>query len=150
MPEVIFYINPPVNFSFKEGDICHYITPNAFSGGFNTHTANTSMVTIGKCKKIQLIDNEGIIPNYSDTGVISDNITNSGGTDSNVDTVKITCDTSEVANPPSANDFIFFSKDRRVNENNATGYYGKFTFKNDSREKAELFTVACDISESSK
>ena len=45
---------------------------------------------------------------------------------------------------------IFFSKDRRVNENDAKGYYGEFTFKNNSRDKVELFATACQISESSK
>lgn len=157
MPEVVFYLNPPLNFSFKEGDICHYITPNAYSGGFNTHTVNTPMVTIGKCKEIELQDNQGIlgdIGEFDDTAFINYpnqyGQGNTGGTDNVIDSIKITCDIDDVTNPPSTNDFIFFSKDRRVNENSALGYYGKFTFKNNSREKAELFTVACDVSESSK
>ena len=152
MPDVIFHLDPPLNFSFKQGDICHYITTNAFSGGFNTHTSNTQMVTIGKCKSILLQDTQGSISGIGadeDTGY-DDNISDAGGTDNIVDNIVVTCDISDVTNPPATNDFIFFSKDRRVNENSALGYYGEFVLKNDSREKAELFTIACDISESSK
>ena len=110
------------------------------------------MVTIGKCKSILLQDTQGLIGGIGadeDTGY-DDSIQSTGGTDNIVDNIVVTCDISDVTNPPSTNDFIFFSKDRRVNENSALGYYGEFVLKNDSREKAELFTIACDISESSK
>ena len=30
------------------------------------------------------------------------------------------------------------------------GYYGEVEFKNNSKEKAEIFATACEISESSK
>ena len=56
----------------------------------------------------------------------------------------------ETAQTPDASDFIFFGKDRGVNEASIVGYYGKFVFKNNSKQKAELFTTACEVTESSK
>jgi len=52
--------------------------------------------------------------------------------------------------PPTAQSFIFFSKDNKVNLSSMVGYYGEMKFKNNSSKKAELFAVACEVSESSK
>ena len=46
--------------------------------------------------------------------------------------------------------FIMFSKDNKVNLSSMLGYYASVTFKNDSKEKAELFSVGSEVSESSK
>ena len=47
-------------------------------------------------------------------------------------------------------DYIFFAKDRSVNETSILGYYAKFRFVNDSKQKAEMFATACDVAENSK
>ena len=52
--------------------------------------------------------------------------------------------------PPSATDFIMFSKDNRANISGIVGYYADVKFVNDSKEKIELFSVASEIFESSK
>ena len=52
--------------------------------------------------------------------------------------------------PPTSNSFILFSKDNKANLSSIAGYYGEVQFKNNSKKKAELFAVACEISESSK
>ena len=51
---------------------------------------------------------------------------------------------------PTINDYYFFTKDNTVNQTSMTGYYGEVEFRNNSTKKAELFSIACDITESSK
>lgn len=51
---------------------------------------------------------------------------------------------------PDSGDFIFFSKDGRVNTASLLGYYGRFKFENNSTQKAELFSTTCNFAESSK
>ena len=46
--------------------------------------------------------------------------------------------------------FIMFSKDNAVNMSSILGYYAEVEMTNDSNEKAKLFAVSTDISESSK
>ena len=52
--------------------------------------------------------------------------------------------------PPTTSEFIFFQKSNEVNAGSVTGYYAEVKFRNDSRNKAELFTASCEITESSK
>lgn len=47
-------------------------------------------------------------------------------------------------------DYLYFVKDSRVNYSSVTGYYAEVEFTNNKRGKAELFSVASEISESSK
>ena len=61
----------------------------------------------------------------------------------------LVCNIDESINPPQPGDFIFFSKNRSVNEASIVGYYGKFRFKNNSRQKAELFSANCNVGISS-
>lgn len=51
---------------------------------------------------------------------------------------------------PPVNSFISFAKNKVVNNNDLTGYYASINFVNNSREKAELFSVGSGVSESSK
>ena len=46
--------------------------------------------------------------------------------------------------------FLFFSKDTSANINRIKGYHANVVMKNDSNEKAELFTVGAEIQPSSK
>jgi len=50
----------------------------------------------------------------------------------------------------TGNEFFLFSKDNRVNLSSLLGYFGSATFKNNSSDKAELYSVSCEVSESSK
>jgi hypothetical protein len=43
-----------------------------------------------------------------------------------------------------------FAKDKRVNKSSVSGYYASIKLENSSTEKAELFTIASEIQESSK
>ena len=46
--------------------------------------------------------------------------------------------------------FIMFSKDNKVNLSSILGYYASIKLVNDSKGKAELYSVGADIFESSK
>jgi len=51
---------------------------------------------------------------------------------------------------PNQGDYIMFGKDKTVNSSSLIGNYAEVTFKNDSREAAELFSIGSEVSESSK
>ena len=52
--------------------------------------------------------------------------------------------------PPTASSFILFSKDSIANTTTALGYYVEVKLKNNSTTEAELFSIGCDMFESSK
>lgn len=51
---------------------------------------------------------------------------------------------------PANDDFIMFSKDDRVNKNSLLGYYAEIKLTNDSLDKAELFSLGSQVTQSSK
>ena len=51
---------------------------------------------------------------------------------------------------PTTNDYIFFSKDNSVNLASLKGYFAEIKFVHDSTERAELFSIAMNVEESSK
>jgi len=51
---------------------------------------------------------------------------------------------------PKQDDYCLFVKNQVVNMNGLSGYYADVMFENNSREKAELFSVSSEITESSK
>tara|TARA_R100001163_G_scaffold27819_1_gene22465 strand:- start:420 stop:782 length:363 start_codon:yes stop_codon:yes gene_type:complete len=46
--------------------------------------------------------------------------------------------------------YIMFSKDNRANLTSLVGYYAEAKFENNSKEKAELFSVSSEVAQSSK
>lgn len=46
--------------------------------------------------------------------------------------------------------FLLFSKDNQFELSSIVGYYNSIRLKNNSKEKAELFAVSVDVTESSK
>ena len=50
---------------------------------------------------------------------------------------------------PAADDYIFFSKDRRANISGVVGYFAETKYVNDSKNKTEMFATAIDYAESS-
>jgi hypothetical protein len=68
-----------------------------------------------------------------------------------VTTTSITVEYDDtLASLPPTGSFIFFQKDKTVNMSSILGYYAQVDFVNDSKEKAELFSVGSEVSESSK
>ena len=51
---------------------------------------------------------------------------------------------------PVSGDFIMFAKDRSVNMSSLLGYFAEFRIVNNSRDKAEMYSVSVDVTESSK
>ena len=55
-----------------------------------------------------------------------------------------------IAALPTPGDFIMFAKDRSVNMSSLLGYFAKFRIRNNSQDKAEMYSIAVDVVESSK
>tara|TARA_R110002096_G_scaffold51488_4_gene134547 strand:- start:37 stop:384 length:348 start_codon:yes stop_codon:yes gene_type:complete len=51
---------------------------------------------------------------------------------------------------PGINDFIMFGKDTSANISGLVGYYTEVYIKNNSTEKAEMFSVGSEVTPSSK
>lgn len=64
-------------------------------------------------------------------------------------TVEVTISDNDMV-LPFATDYFFFVKDNNVNDSGVLGYYSQVKIENDSTSKAELFSVAAEIFESSK
>jgi len=62
----------------------------------------------------------------------------------------IDVDNSGTSEEPGPNDFIMFAKDSRINLSGLVGYYAEAKFKNNSTEKAEMYSVGSEITPSSK
>ena len=55
-----------------------------------------------------------------------------------------------IVNSPQVTIYISFSKNNIVNLSSLKGYYAEVSFVNNSKEKAELFSVGAEIQQSSK
>jgi len=67
-------------------------------------------------------------------------------TEIGVDYIKINSPLTSV----DPDDFIMFSKDNKVNKNSLVGYYAEIKFENNSSNKAELFSIGSEVTQSSK
>ena len=112
----------PINVSVQIGDTAYYMA-NSQSLGIHIHSNQSDIVQIGEIVAIDRVANT------------------------------ITCfwdPDPPGASLPSVGVFIMFSKDNKVNLSSILGYYAEIKFNNDSIDKAELFSVGCDVFESSK
>ena len=55
-----------------------------------------------------------------------------------------------IAALPQPGDFIMFAKDRSTNMSSLLGYFAKFRIRNNSQDKAEMYSISVDVTESSK
>ncbi len=62
----------------------------------------------------------------------------------------ITCSIPSTTVRPTTSSFILFSKNTIANTSGLLGYFAEVELINDSIKKAELFSVGCEIFESSK
>ena len=51
---------------------------------------------------------------------------------------------------PGPNDFIMFAKARESNMSSLLGYFAEFRIRNNSTEKAEMYSISVDVTDSSK
>jgi hypothetical protein len=123
MAEITITLPSPLNQSVQAGDIAYYVDIDSNSvGGFSVNEGGNLPTKIGIIKVITV------------------------GTSSST----LLCNIDDSTPLPTTNSFILFEKNRAINEASIIGYYGEFKFINDSIEKAELFSAACELVESSK
>ena len=73
-------------------------------------------------------------------GIIQSITMSDGDSDGILDTATLLCEIDDGVIEPSLGDY----------ETSILGYYAKFKFVNDSKQKAEMFAASCDVSENSK
>lgn len=122
-----------INNSMEVGDVVYY-TNTTTSDGFEV--SSNTIVQIGTIESITTDTDQ-----YLDDGVTANSTYNKK-------IVVVDCESD--LTPPTTNDFIFFSKNNVINISAVKGYYSLIEFKNNSTSATEMFSVGCDISESSK
>ena len=126
MPTVTLTFANKINESAQVGDTAYYVTTSS-QGGFTTSlnsstpTTENVYVNIGTIRSIAAGRLSMIVNTSLTTGQI-----------------------------PTTSHFIFISKDNIANMSTTLGYYAEVKLKNNSTTEAELFSIGCDIFESSK
>jgi len=129
------FFNEPINVSLQVGDTVYYVstqtnvpppTTNGTQVGTTFEINNSEIFEIGQVHDI--IDTT-IVCRFDCDNVIPGD-----------------CE----RHLPLLGDFIMFSKDNAANMSSILGYYTEVEMVNDSDQKAKLFAVSADISESSK
>jgi hypothetical protein len=135
MPIVTINFKHEINTSVQVGDIAYYI---------KTSPVGTSQEWAQTTTPHDSADREDIREIGPITEIALNTLTDS----------TILCDMSNYLSglygPPATRDFIMFSKDNKVNLGSLVGYYSKIKLRNSSKERAELFSVNSDFTESSK
>ena len=124
MPDITIQVKRTDYPSLQIGDTAYYSSTTS-SAGFNT---SNSFTKIGLVK----------------------GISNATALDDGTETTTLTCEIDDSTPVPTTSNFIFFSKDNKVNLTSLLGYFASTKFVNTSTAKAELFSVGCEIAESSK
>ena len=122
MPIAALTFNQPVNSSLQVGDLVYYIP---------TSTLPNSTVQQAVTANVTLL---GVVQSIVSTPV---------------PTVNVIYDAAAVS-PPTGGEYIMFEKDKRVNSSSVIGYYADVELINSSSGKIELFSLAAEVSESSK
>ena len=121
MPAITLTFTNPLNTSVQIGDVAYY--------------ANTNLVGVHNQQNLSGVISIGPITNIIQWNGFNSYITSNMP----VNTV-----------PPVQGSFIMFSKDNKANMSSILGYYAEVEFKNNSKTKAELFSVGTEVFESSK
>lgn len=124
MPDITIQVTRADYPSLQIGDTAYYSNVTS-TAGFNT---SSSFTKIGLIKSIN----------------------NATSLDDGTETITLTCEIDTTTPVPTTSDFIFFSKDNKVNLTSLLGYFASVKFKNNSTSKAEMFSIGCEIAESSK
>jgi len=122
MPQAALLFDDPVNSSLQVGDIVYYA-----SKPMPIANSNIKTTTTGNVKRFGSV--YSITTNPNSVNVIYDHT---------------------VVDPPKADDYIMFEKDKQVNSSSLIGYYASVELKNTSDGKIELFSLASGVTESSK
>ncbi len=111
-----------INESLQIGDIVYYIDSTDLTtvASFETSSDLNNIIKIGDVVSIDYEENIIVVNSSADIA------------------------------PPTANDYLLFSKDNAVNISGIVGYYAKVRFINTSKTEAELFSVGLETFQSSK
>tara|TARA_Y100000310_G_C20038825_1_gene515223 strand:- start:142 stop:507 length:366 start_codon:yes stop_codon:yes gene_type:complete len=121
MPTITMQFSEPLNVSIQVGDIAYYCLTTLL--GTHDTASQPDIIQIGDIISI-VHHNNIIICNWSPNPTS--------------------------APYPTQEHFIMFSKDNKVNLSSILGYYAEVKFKNNSPDKAELFSVGSEMFVSSK
>lgn len=154
MPLITLNFNHNINESVQVGDVAYYVStiavpvsPPPITSGFANAlgTSNTIPNTLPGPSHASTT-----LPHMTQTRESVIMI----GPITAVTLTSITCDmpTNLAAQhgAPTTSDFIMFSKDNKANVSSLLGYYSLLRLRNNSKTKAEMFSVAADFVESSK
>lgn len=135
------FFQHPLNVSVQVGDFVYFARTqlaSQSSGGAEFKINNNDMNEVGMI--VDILRNPTIQQNYiSNNSIIcAFDCLDAGANGDCLDHL------------PEINDFIMFSKDNAANMTSILGYYAEVEMINDSTEKAKLFAVSTDVSESSK
>ena len=114
--------------SVSVGDIGYYASTSNIQGGFSV---NSDIIAFGVVTQI----NKDASPPTIDFIYDSSDYDNDGAAD---------------ITPPQQGDYIMFGKNNVVNSSSLLGYYAQIVFENNSHEKAELFSIGSEVSQSSR
>ena len=130
------YLPYPINQSLQIGDGVYYSsTVDQYAGVGNDnwqHSQNPDYV--GKVTSI--------------TNVVFDTPNDNATNNDPVVAVKLEINSLFTDEIPVGS-FLFFGKPREANESSVLGYYSEIKFENDSKERAELFSVGAEVTQSS-
>lgn len=110
-----------VNISAQVGDIAYYVPVTEAAADAGKVQTATGYSNIVKMGPIEHINKNIIVITHDDNVSI-----------------------------PTTSNFIMFSKDNAANLSSLLGYYADIKFVNKSTDKAEIFSVGCEVFESSK
>ena len=128
------FFNEPLNVSIQKGDMVYYVSTTLAAPPQGPSPNTPFRVNSGN---IQEIGEVFEVYNQSIVCIFSCDHPSLNGADCG-------------AHIPGGEDFIMFSKDNAVNMSSVLGYYAEVEMVNDSNEKAKLFAVSTNVSESSK
>ena len=120
MPTATLTFPQQIQVSVQPGDLILYCDPSTTATNGFSTAAQSDVVTLGTCLTIA------------------------------TNRLSMTVDHDANTTLPTSDSFILFSKDKYSNPSGLLGYFARVCFKNNSREKAELFGVNADMFESSK
>jgi|TARA_R110002167_G_scaffold55136_4_gene156875 hypothetical protein len=128
-----------VNVSVQVGDVAYYSYNAHNIGGFDRSTLTTTK-KLGEIKGIN-VENVSVGLDPGATTISTHNIN-----------IIVEYDPLLIGEEFYVADgcFISFAKEKKINTSSLLGYYADVQFANDSRKKAELFSVGSIIEESSK
>jgi len=129
-----------MNISVQVGDVAYYSTPIIVGqkvGGFD-HSKLSTTKKLGNIIGVNVVGQAVVNPGYIAPMTSPHDIN-----------IIVEYDPL-IVDPPPIGSFISFTKEKKVNTSSLLGYYADVKFINDSKEKAELFSVSSEIAESSK